>query len=860
MPCRFPLPPRRVSRSDRLAVSVLGALLPLGAAAAPDRVQFNPAFLQGEQAGLLDLARFESGQILPGVYSVDVVLNGARVARRDMEVRARDDGGSALCLSPAIIQILGVDESRVLAEADGGDEEQVRRRALPTSTFCDDIGTFIPSATTHFDAGEQQLLVSIPQAFLARDPRGWVDPGFWDDGITAALLAYGINYQRFQIEGQSFQATGVTLNGGVNVGAWRLRHDGYFNAGDGGHASYRASRSYAQRSFGAQGLQLTLGDAATRGDLFEAVSYRGISLASDPRMLPDSQRGYAPVVRGVARSNARVTVRQRDQVIHQANVAPGPFVIADLYGTAYAGDLDVEVLESDGSIQRFVVPFAAVPELLRVGQQRIELTGGVIRDAWLARAPGFLQTTVRRGLGNQFTGYVGATGGEDYANLVLGGAINTAAGAFSGDVTVSRANMPGSRGTFPGRMQGQSWRLNFSRTIASTDTTIALAAYRYSTDGFLSLGDAARLRQDLSVGLDGSAVRRQRSRLDLTVNQRLGARGGSLFLSGSTSDYWADERRQTNFGLGYSNMIGIASISVAAQRSFERRPGETQARLGNSLNLNVSVPLGRSALPARASASMSQRSDGRGDFRVGVNGTFGPERLGNYSVSGSRYGGQPGRVDAGIGVQVPVASMSAGIGMGGGTRSLSVGVSGGMVVHADGVAFSQQLGDTVGLLHVPGAANARVTSSVGIRTNRRGYALLPYLMPFRRNEITVDPKGLPLDVELESASVVATPSIGAVVKAVIAASTARSALIEVTTPDGRPLPFGLDVLNETGDVVGVVGQASRLWVRGIEPSGRLSVRTGTQGDERCFIDYQLDEDTDSDGDTGLIAAHCVGPR
>uniref|UniRef100_UPI0013C2EB8E fimbria/pilus outer membrane usher protein n=1 Tax=Klebsiella quasipneumoniae TaxID=1463165 RepID=UPI0013C2EB8E len=87
-------------------------------------------------------------------------------------------------------------------------------------------------------------------------------------------------------------------------------------------------------------------------------------------MLPDSQRGYAPVVRGVAKSNARVTVLQGKSTLYETTVAPGPFAINDLYATNYAGDLTVVVTEADGSVSTFTVPFAAVPESIRPGQSR----------------------------------------------------------------------------------------------------------------------------------------------------------------------------------------------------------------------------------------------------------------------------------------------------------------------------------------------------------------------------------------------------------------------------------------------------------------------------------------------------------
>ncbi len=83
---------------------------------------------------------------------------------------------------------------------------------------------------------------------------------------------------------------------------------------------------------------LTIGEAYTTGELFDSIGYRGASLASDDRMLPDSLRGYAPVVRGIAETNARIEVRQNQQLI-SSTVSPGSFVIDDLYPTGYGGDL-----------------------------------------------------------------------------------------------------------------------------------------------------------------------------------------------------------------------------------------------------------------------------------------------------------------------------------------------------------------------------------------------------------------------------------------------------------------------------------------------------------------------------------------
>src|SRR5690606_12745300 len=284
----------------------------------------------------------------------------------------------------------------------------------------------------------------------------------------------------------------------------------------------------------------------------DGVGFRGIAVTSDDRMLPDSRRGYAPVVRGVAQTNAKVTIRQRDHVIYETTVAPGPFEIDDLYDTNFGGDLDVTVTEADGREQRFVVPFAAVPQLLRQGQNRFGFVAGQVRDSTLKNGePAMLEATWQRGLSNSFTGYAGTTLSEGYGALLLGGAYNTRWGAVSGDVTFSRTRLPGAGVEDHGRdMRGQSARLTYSKFLPNSGTNFSVAAYRYSTDGFLSLNDGLRLRDNLATGIGFDEVARQRSRVDVNVSQALGERGGSLFLVGSSSDYWNRRQRTTSFSVG----------------------------------------------------------------------------------------------------------------------------------------------------------------------------------------------------------------------------------------------------------------------------------------------------------------------
>src|SRR5699024_425268 len=208
---------------------------------------------------------------------------------------------------------------------------------------------------------------------------------------------------------------------------------------------------------------LTLGDSYTDGAVFDSFALRGVQLATDDRMLPQSRRGYAPVIRGTADTNAKVTIRQNGVELTETTVAPGPFVIDDLYPTGYGGDIDVTVTEADGRQHRFSVPYASVAQLQRAGITRFGVAVGRMRNATWGDNPRVAQGTIQHGFSNLFTGYAGVQASDGYAAALIGGALNTRAGAFALDLTQAGVNLPGHRA-----QTGQSVRLTWSKIVTAT--------------------------------------------------------------------------------------------------------------------------------------------------------------------------------------------------------------------------------------------------------------------------------------------------------------------------------------------------------------------------------------------------------
>lgn len=64
--------------------------------------------------------------------------------------------------------------------------------------------------------------------------------------------------------------------------------------------------THAKRGLYEYKSRLTVGERFTLSDIFDSVSFRGVMLGTDNSVEPYYQREFAPVVRGIARTQARV--------------------------------------------------------------------------------------------------------------------------------------------------------------------------------------------------------------------------------------------------------------------------------------------------------------------------------------------------------------------------------------------------------------------------------------------------------------------------------------------------------------------------------------------------------------------------
>jgi outer membrane usher protein len=783
----------------------------------PD-VKFNTSFIQGTDQPA-DLATFLQGNsVVPGSYRVDVYINRLLSGRRDINFVANPEKGTVeACLTLDMLRQLGMNP----AAADAGD-------TAPTECF--DLQGRVEFARVDYQPASLRLNISIPQAMMSRSARGYVPPELWDEGETVGFVNYNFSGVRRTLSGQARSQDRdhyyLSLRNGVNLGAWRLRNESSLTYGNDQPYRFRSNRTFVQRDITPLKSQLTLGETFTDSQVFDSVRFIGATLMSDEGMLPDSERVFAPVVRGIANSNALVEVRQNGFMLYSGNVSPGPFEITDIYPSGSNGDLEITVVEADGSKHVFVQAYASLPIMVPKGALRYSLAAGQYDSNTQAGvSPGFAAGTLVYGLTERLTAAGGVQFAEDYQATNIGAGVNTGFGALSLDVTQSLSRQREQR------YSGQSLRVRYANTLDLTDTTLAVAGYRYASDRYFTFNDHVEALESPS----GSSTGRAKDRIELTVTQAFPEQLASLSLTGSEQRYWDRGSRTRQLYLSWNSAWGSLSYSVSLERNqtFDRR---AESQSDNRIALTLSLPLGNSAGASRAFANAVRSGDGAYNLQSGLNGQLFDDRSSFYSLQAGHDSRSGSSGFGKLSTTTSYGRFDAGYGQGSDYQTVSLGASGSLVAHAGGVNLGQPLGETFALVQVQGVSGARLSNFSNVETAENGYAILPYAQPYRTNWVNLDTRQLGADVELDNAVNQIVPRRGAAALVSFPTAVGRRVQFELVRSDGSRLPMGAAVEDETGKPLATVDPSGRALVLTEQDSGQLVVKWT---DQTCRATFAL---------------------
>ncbi|EFB2359068.1 fimbrial biogenesis outer membrane usher protein [Escherichia coli] len=814
---------------------------------------FNPRLLELDHpADNIDIHQFNRSNTLPaGTYKVDVMINGMLFERQEVKfVQDNPDAELHPCYE-AIKNVLATYGIKV---------DAIKSLANVDDKTCVNPVPLIDGATWLLDASKLALNITIPQIYLNNAVNGYISPSRWDQGINAMMMNYDFSASHTIRSNYDYDDDSYYLNlrNGINLGAWRFRNYSTLNSYD-GNVDYHSVSNYIQRDIMALRSQIMIGDTWTASDVFDSTQVRGVRLYTDDDMLPSSQNGFAPVVHGIAKTNATVIIKQNGYVIYQSAVPQGAFALTDLNTTSSGGDLDVTIKEEDGSEQHFIQPFTSLAILKREGQTDVDLSIGEVRDE-SGFTPEVLQLQAMHGFPLGITLYGGTQLANDYASAALGiGKDMGALGAISFDVTHARSQFD-----YGDNESGQSYRFLYSKRFEDTNTTFRLVGYRYSTEGFYTLNEwVSRQDNDSDFWVTGN----RRSRFEGTWTQSFTPGWGNIYLTFSRQEYWQTDEVERLLQFGYNNNWRNISWNVSwnytdsIKRSSSNHHDDNNDNFGKEqiFMFSMSIPLSGWMEDSYVNYSLTQNNHHESTMQVGLNGTMLEGRNLSYNVQESwmhspddSYSGNAGMTYDGT-----YGSVNGSYSWSRDSQHFDYGARGGVLVHSDGVTFSQELGETVALVKAPGAEGLSIENATGISTDWRGYTVKTQLSPYDENRVALNSDYFSkANIELENTVINLVPTRGAVVKAEFVTHVGYRVLFNIRHVNGKPIMFGAMTTAslETGTVTGIVGDNGELYLSGMPEKGEFLLSWGQAADEKCKAAYHITHKPD---DTSLVQMDAI---
>lgn len=783
--------------------------------------ELNLNFLHGTDKQHAPAILQEGTQYPPGQYVVDVVLNRQSLSRQTLTITPED--AAALCLTPDWMKqahlLLNLEMFKAQYDGDRG---------------CYRIGEY-PAASVRFDYGAQTLYISEPQVTLLAS-----EPGDdWDYGIAGFRLRYDANVSKNQ-QNEAVYYGNVNLN--ANVGRWVLSGNTSGFSGRG----FESPQAMASTVIAPLRGVLEAGKTRTRSTLMADFGFYGASLRSDNSMIPWSARGYAPVISGVANSNARITVVQGGYTLLSQVVPPGEYALKDISPIGN-GDITVTVEEDNGSKSVRVYPVTTLPTLLRAGDFNYDLSAGTRSDDSQTKG-GFLAGGLDYGFEPLTLNLAGILH-RQYQGVGAGLSRNMGKwGALEGSVNLSRSvfdnhnqaysslhasadagspqeqtqkarndwlwNSYGGGRLASGPQTGLSATVKYAKSLGEK-TNLHLLTWRYTGEKYVDFA-SFNPRQ---VWLNEN----RKERYEATISHGIG--NSYLNFSGWTQSYRDRNSHDSGVNASFNTNAGTASVGVYA--SYSHTPWSPN---DYSLSVNVTVPFDIAGKPQFSS--------------TGINYYRNRGTQVNTSVSGSPTANMNYNVNAGVGRDNRNVSVSAGYALdalqlggslaqshyryGGSQTSGSLSTSGAVLGTGEtGLMFTREQNATVAVVKIKDIPD--VTFNGSRPTGKRGVTALP-LSEYSRNDIRINPDNVPDEIDLLDTAFSVVPTRQAIVYREFGYTQVKRYVLKMTGVDGKPLPQGSTVLTRNGLDAGFITQGGVLLANLLAEPDFLTVTTpqGTQ--------------------------------
>ena len=666
------------------------------------------------------------------------------------------------------------------------------------------LASLAPGITGEFDERALTLALTVAPALLPATALDLLSQRPHDIEYKRSPSAF-LNYGAF---GASSHTGSVSLEAGASAGG-ALVSSTVFGDQTGSFRRGLTSLTVDDRN---RMNRYVVGDAvAETGVLGGSVQVAGVSVSRDFSLDPYFVRLPTIGLSGAVMTPSRVEIYVNNQLVRVEQLPAGVYQLNNLPLPVGSADTRVVVRDAFGGEQSYSSSYYISQNVLGRGVQQFSYTAGAERldafdTSWEYGQP-MLLGLHRFGLTNSVT-----VGGrvEASRSIASGGPMITARIGALGQVEAVAG--------FSESPEGNGMAASLAYEYIGRAFSLSAAARQLSPE-YTTLSTALQpLRPRLDVG--GSAATRVRSHVTV------GASWQSI-------DYYLGAPSMRRGALtGSVTLSRRASLYVSATRTLLNGQWATGAFAGLGLSLT-----------ARETANISaERNGDTGRVTADVQRAL-PTGTGyGYRVqSAANASGGPADVIAELEGQTSFGRFDVGQTVLNGQSVTSANVSGGLVFIGGGVHATRAVQEGFALVRVPDAPNVRTYLShqeVG-RTNRNGDLVVPNLLPYYGNRLSIADSDVPLDRDVPRTEMTLAPPYRGGAIAVFPAPrpwrvTGRIVVLrgtEVTTPANWELVITLP----DHDLETTLGDDGMYYVEGVPPGDYRATVKGPTVQALCTL-------------------------
>lgn len=785
---------------------------------------FNPLFLGSDVDSIDDLSYLSAGNnVAPGIYFLSMSVGDAFIKNIDVKFKENDQRKVNACFTKEIIELIPFNNEalRLLS-------------AAPDTQECIDIAEHIKDFSYDVDLSKLTLTLSIPQIYLKSIRSTLANESDWDDGITALMTNYNINGSFSKNNNaNNYSSTFINLNNRLNLGSWRFNSSFYYNQSKTGNHStneWNSNSIFVTRDISAIKSSLTIGQNILGSTLFDSNPFIGLSLATSNEMLPESDKGYSPTIKGIAESRSKLTIKQNGNILYQEYVNPGPYSIDNLNSVGTSGDYEVELTSDQGVVTIYTVPYSSLPNLLRQGSYNYSVAFGRL-DIARADKSEFIQGSFGYGLPLDTTLYAGYQIANDYyaAGLGLSKDIGNF-GALSFDAIQAKAKIKDED------YLGSSYRILYAKSFSDTGTNIQLTGYRYSTSDYYTFSEAKYKNNDtsdLNDHITYSKNERRKNSFQVNVAQNLGDYG-QLYLWGNINSYWGSDAKSQNMQLGWNKTLteyNNTALSASYNKNTYRHNTDNMFFLSMSMPLSNGMDKNKMYLTNSTSYNRSRYNNATSLYGNALDNKL------NYNIYQNVNNDSQNTSNLSLRYKANAAEVNAGTAFSSNTRELDYGLAGSMLVHQGGVIFAREANDTAILVEAKGATGALLDKAgENITVNSNGYALIPYATAYHYNDVAISPETFGAGYDIDGKILKVAPTRGAISKVVFDVRKGYNFLVSLKYKN-KPIKFGTFVMNKSEQTTSIIDDDSTVYLTGVRAGSHYTVTIDKQTSCSFTIDY-----------------------